>query len=138
MNSKPLVRSLKDSIIEEITEYSASDRRFGVNTSMMPHFAEKEESLIAGNIICLSPTTEEIDLQNSKSVVKNWSRVVFAVGLFTLPFYFSKFGLVWGCFAIILAVLVNHDSYLSYIDVAELTEKQDYPSLVLFLFGKVV
>jgi hypothetical protein len=141
LSRKPRVKrdydELKHSIIEEITEQSASERRTYNTQSAnpLPRFFFEPARPESNEFLADMFTQMEVD--SVGSVILVWIRLAMGVGALTLPYYVSTFGLVWGSLAILIAGLMTLDSYLNVIEAAEMTEKTDYPSLVSFLLGNV-
>jgi len=142
LSRKPRVRrdyeDLKHSIIEEITEQSASERKTHLTASLLllPKLAFEPAKLESNEF--LSDMFTQMNVDSVRSVILVWIRLAMGVGALTLPYYVSTYGLFWGSLAILIAGLMTLDSYLNVIEAAEMAEKTDYPSLVSFLLGNVL
>ena len=142
LSRKPRVRrdyeDLKHSIIEEITEQSASERKIHLTASLLllPKLAFEPSKPESNEF--LSDMFTQMNVDSVRSVILVWIRLAMGVGALTLPYYVSTYGLFWGSLAILIAGLMTLDSYLNVIEAAEMAEKTDYPSLVSFLLGNVI
>lgn len=141
LSRKPRVQrdfdDLKHSIIEEITEQSASERKTHITASMQLLPKSAFEPIQPESNEFLADMFTQMKVDSVSSVILVWIRLAMGVGALTLPYYVSTYGLVWGSLAILIAGLMTLDSYLNVIEAAEMTEKTDYPSLVSFLLGDV-
>lgn len=72
-----------------------------------------------------------------RGIVLFWIKLSLGSGVFVLPYYFKKFGLLGGILACILAVLANYFAIITIFEAANESKEDRYTNMIRKFLGEV-